>query len=434
MEQYNKIIVVTVDVLLREKLCIPYYQRPYRWQAERHVRQLLRDLFREKERPENKYRIGTVILHKDDDKTELDIVDGQQRLLTLSLVLYALDDDTHTKLLEQEFTHIDSKNNLKYNYNYIQRYLANKLDSEKESLKKFILNNCEVLKIHLSELSEAFQLFDSQNARGKDLDPGDLLKAFHLREMEGVYENEKYRIVNRWEEIIEKKKLNDILGNYLFRVRNWNRNERKYFFTKHNVNEFKGVSPSKMFREGHQYPYLNKLAASASSVYFEYNQAIVNGKWFFAYVSHYTDLVDRINDICRNDTLNSLEYSGSGRVGDRRLIKLYKNMLLVYLDKFGEDKNFEKYRSLLYRWVFMTRLEKTQIRYETILNKVQNKNHPIHWVSKWHHPEMDLMEMKLKSIGDLEKSDRNDFKHDNTNRNSIYSKLASIENKKASIL
>ena len=427
-EDKTNSVVITISELLYEQLYIPYYQRPYRWHAEKHVKQLLQDLFREKEKTANKYRIGTVILHKEDDKTELDIVDGQQRLVTLSLVLHALDDDTHTKLLEQEFLHIDSKNNLKYNYDFIQRFLANKPYEEKENLKDFILTKCEVLKIQLSELSEAFQLFDSQNARGKDLDPADLLKAYHLREMKGVYESEKHRIVNRWEETIEKKKLNDVLGNHLFRLRNWNRNEKKYFFSKNDVEEFKGVTPSSMIENGYQYPYLQRLSISASSIYFAYNQPIVNGKWFFAYVSHYTDLVDRIEEICEQNTEIRLNYSGAGRIGDKRLIKLYKNMLLVYLDKFGEDSHFKKYQKLLYRWVFITRLEQVQVRFQTILNKMVNKNNPIYWISSWLHPELDIMEMKLKSIHTLDENNkRNDFRED---ENRIYSILKNIENPK----
>lgn len=430
MDEEN--LVLTVGEILQARLSLSEYQRPYRWHAEKHVKQLLQDLNREKEKPESKYRIGTVILHKSENA--INIVDGQQRLVTLSLIIYAIDsEDKCTQLLENDFTHTDSKNNLKYNYNYIQRYLGNKTDEEKKNLKDFILNKCEVLKIQLSELSEAFQLFDSQNARGKELDPADLLKAYHLREMEGVFENEKHRIVNRWEEIIEKKKLNDVLGNYLFRIRNWSRNESKYFFTKHNVNEFKGVSPSKMLHAGWQYPYLYKLAAHSSSIFFEFNQPIVNGKWFFAYVSHYSDLVDRINDICKEDEPRSMNYEGSGRVGDRRLIKLYKNLLLVYLDKFGEDKNFKTYRSLLYRWVFITRLENTQIRYETVLKKMQNKNHPIHWISKWTHPELDIMEMKLIDADDI-KNNSNQDRKDYRDKDSIYAKLKVIEGNKQDML
>jgi len=46
----------------------------------------------------------------------------------------------------------------------------------------FLLNNCQVAVFILDEISEAFQFFDSQNARGRDLEPHDLLKAYHLRE------------------------------------------------------------------------------------------------------------------------------------------------------------------------------------------------------------------------------------------------------------
>jgi hypothetical protein len=415
------------DILI-ENLKVPYYQRPYRWTAENHVKLLLQDLIRERDKGENnKYRIGTVILHQSQGDA-LNIVDGQQRLVTLSLLLYVLGDTKHIKLLNENFDHIDSKNNLKYNYNYILKYLSNKSHDEKTSLEFFILNNCEVLKIKLLEISEAFQLFDSQNARGKSIDPADLLKAFHLREMEGVNENEKHDIVNRWEEAIDKKKLNDVLENYLFRLRKWKKNENEYFISKNNVDEFKGVTPRKMIRDGKNYPYLDSLVTNTSGIYFEYDQPIVNGKWFFDYVRHYTYIVDRVHEICNNDEKEKklfLNYFGFWRVGDKRLIKLYKNLLLVYLDKFGEDPYFEKYRKLLYRWVFITRLENSQIRFETILNKVKSQNNPIFWISKWHTPEIDIMEMKLKSIASVSKDDtRNDFR----NEQSIYMKLSALEN------
>ena len=52
--------------------------------------------------------------------------------------------------------------------------------------------------IQVGKESEAFQLFDSQNTRGRALDPHDLLKAYHLREMQ----NDKYEMeyaVTKWE-------------------------------------------------------------------------------------------------------------------------------------------------------------------------------------------------------------------------------------------
>ena len=49
-------------------------------------------------------------------------------------------------------------------------------------------------------LSEAFQLFDSQNNRGKSLEPHDLLKAYHLRKQ--YSEDEK--IVEKWEQFCRR--------------------------------------------------------------------------------------------------------------------------------------------------------------------------------------------------------------------------------------
>lgn len=62
-------------------LNIPDYQRPYTWKAK-NVIQLLDDVVRFSKYPE--YRIGTIILH--DNGNTLDIVDGQQRIITSLLI------------------------------------------------------------------------------------------------------------------------------------------------------------------------------------------------------------------------------------------------------------------------------------------------------------------------------------------------------------
>jgi uncharacterized protein with ParB-like and HNH nuclease domain len=74
--------------LLEQKLTIPEYQRPYKWQPK-HVNQLIDDIFNHRNKP--CYRLGTVVLHQDKDSesgsetSALNIVDGQQRLLNLFL-------------------------------------------------------------------------------------------------------------------------------------------------------------------------------------------------------------------------------------------------------------------------------------------------------------------------------------------------------------
>ena len=52
-----------------------------------------------------------------------DIVDGQQRLITLSLLLYYLNDQnkpSNKSLLDETVTHTVSENNIINNYNFIK--------------------------------------------------------------------------------------------------------------------------------------------------------------------------------------------------------------------------------------------------------------------------------------------------------------------------
>jgi len=70
-------------------LCVPIYQRPYKWTA-RNVIQLLDDIIDAKNSNKERYRVGTLILYKAKDKKQYDIVDGQQRTITFSLLLTAL--------------------------------------------------------------------------------------------------------------------------------------------------------------------------------------------------------------------------------------------------------------------------------------------------------------------------------------------------------
>jgi len=82
------------------KLSIPDYQRPYKWTIK-HVQQLLDDLLTHFRNQQQVYRIGTVVIHKYNEENKetkkieekLDIVDGQQRLITLSLLLYYLNNE-----------------------------------------------------------------------------------------------------------------------------------------------------------------------------------------------------------------------------------------------------------------------------------------------------------------------------------------------------
>ena len=251
----TKDIIPLKELLFLEKLKVPEYQRPYKWTVI-NVIQLLNDITAHKDKPS--YRIGTIVFHKEngEDNTlkHLNIVDGQQRLYTLTLIAIALKQQLNTKeetervlegkgdfeMLSQGVRHDISKNNLAINFKEIQREVA----SFEPDTVRFFFNNCEVVTIELNTVSEAFQFFDSQNARGKDLAPHDLLKAFHLREMENIPQFQKQKIIATWEMADENKKLEPLFAENLFRVKSWCKYKYGRYYGKNDNYLFKGIQAS----------------------------------------------------------------------------------------------------------------------------------------------------------------------------------------------
>ena len=85
--------IVRLDELFNENLTVPGYQRPYKWSLK-SVNNLISDLREIGQSDCEEYRLGTVIAYKKREDCEgresLEIVDGQQRIITLILILKAL--------------------------------------------------------------------------------------------------------------------------------------------------------------------------------------------------------------------------------------------------------------------------------------------------------------------------------------------------------
>ena len=77
---------MTLGELLETKLNLPSYQRPYRW-GRKNIEFFWHDILESAET----YDYGIIVLLKKDG--DYDIVDGQQRIVTLSLMLRALSSD-----------------------------------------------------------------------------------------------------------------------------------------------------------------------------------------------------------------------------------------------------------------------------------------------------------------------------------------------------
>jgi len=334
--------ILSVEQFLSNKhLSIPSFQRPYKW-AVTNVIQLLDDIERFKGNPS--YRIGTIVVYQ--DKIESQIVDGQQRTITFLLMLKALVElksgpsenilalDKNT--FKPSFSNDITKQNIQTNYREIKRRLA----GVGEDFILFFLKKCEVTYFVIDEVSEAFQFFDSQNARGKDLEPHDLLKAYHLREEYGENskpdEQELAKIVQDWENT-QTQKLSALFADFMFRVRGWSNGRSSRYFTKRDVWMFKGIN----IESGFQYRYvqLYKFAAGANPFPYQLDQVIINGKYFFDMVRHYHQLSvpsGQMDDKAQKimETLDS--YPERHRTGDKYVRMLFDCALLYYIDRFGE--------------------------------------------------------------------------------------------------
>lgn len=185
---------ISVGTLLAQQLRIPAYQRPYRWSPATALR-LLDDLSDAQARSDDvPYVLGAVILHEQDGW--LDVVDGQQRLLTLRMVLAVL----RSENLLPEGRGKDDPPVLQV-WRTLRHRLASLPDEEKSRLHDFIRNQCQLVRVVTDDVDEAFRVFDSQNYRGKPLAPHDLLKAHHLRAMQGESAAMQAAVVETWESV-----------------------------------------------------------------------------------------------------------------------------------------------------------------------------------------------------------------------------------------
>lgn len=85
----DKTVLSVKSLLSLTDVTIPAYQRPYKWTVK-NISELFADI--DSHLDKSAYRLGSVVFHhtESDEKNKLDIVDGQQRTLTLMLAVWAI--------------------------------------------------------------------------------------------------------------------------------------------------------------------------------------------------------------------------------------------------------------------------------------------------------------------------------------------------------
>ena len=220
---------------------IPAYQRNYTWTTSREVKQLLDDIKAVLRGERNKHFIGIIIYLErslDFSRRERSVIDGQQRLTTLFLSLYAVkelmlergmeeeakrlemqylinpydetakyklkplvsDDTVYQQIVNRDFKNIvDMKSNVWLNFEYIKNKIKNL--TERFSLNDVLLamNRLYLVCVPISNDDYPQKIFESINATGAKLTASDLIRNFMLMPIESVKQDEYYN--KYWKEL-----------------------------------------------------------------------------------------------------------------------------------------------------------------------------------------------------------------------------------------
>ena len=378
MEKRNNVNEVILIDLMNMNLKIPTYQRPYEW-TKKNVYTLLEDIL-EMYTVKKSINLGTIILYE--NKGSFDIVDGQQRLITLSLLLRVMSDRSDFKLLNEKIlcTSI-SMPNIKENYKSIIDYKNRLVEYDKIDINDFINYLETKVSFYLlcaETTEESFQLFDGRNTKYKDLSPVDLLKAYHLGAMTNYSIEEKKKLLLDWNKNINSEfsidksvnKIDYLYNNVLFRIYNWGLNKVANEFTKNDIFLYKG------YKKSNCYNYVNFYRSSNQEL-FQINKPFKEGESFFKMTNYYIKKYEKIieeYDVKRiigediyYDYYHQIKYTNN----------LYYNALLLYKDRFGKSRNniYDKTISdYIFKWSYTHRINNKYVKFSSINYYVLHTN------------------------------------------------------------
>jgi len=312
--------------ILRLPLTIPNYQRIYCWE-ENNVKCLLEDVFEHiSANGKTPYRLGTIILHSHDGK--YDVIDGQQRLVTLALLLS--ETGVKTSLLNEKFSSQLSQEYVAYNKHIIHEYVHRHLSICYNVDRLLNLLEFSVLVLQNTSIDLAYTFFSNQNSRGVALTDYDLLKAHHLRYIPSNAEQQSRRAAELWNRMIEdgrdEKERSDIpdyvrtLDTYIYRLRKWMRK-----------NECEDSTDNyRIKREYEAAPVMDEIPPFGERFYF--SEPIQGGMHFFSFVEQHLNKFRQFSKTEEYTILHSTMQGGS----DQWYRDVVESVLFCYFLKFGE--------------------------------------------------------------------------------------------------
>ncbi|MBK9300651.1 MAG: DUF262 domain-containing protein [Bacteroidetes bacterium] len=352
---------------LGSTVVIPDYQRPYVWGKEKSE-ELLIDLdeYFLKENKTSNYYLGSILLWRNTKDKTFEIIDGQQRITTILLMKYCIEET------------LDVKHNIKFNSHLSFRKIretASYFESQISTIKKLdsidFLNKVEFTVIFTTSEDESFTFFDTQNTRGVKLSATDFLKAYHLRAIEspqlqeiGAKTWERAQSINKDGTFMEQ-----LFEKMLWRARNWRgKNCRLLFDTDKQIRPSFQKKTFK-FQEEDCYPifqnrlnkgiektiwgengkpinyFLSTREEDSKNLPFHIRQPIYKGIHFFKYTEKYCAIYLLLfkSDTVNLEINNLKDFYNKVYTPDMSeyLRDFMQLCLITYYDSFGSDRIFE---------------------------------------------------------------------------------------------
>ncbi len=349
------------SIIKNKDLKVPIHQRPYSWEQD-NVEALLNDI--KLNFNEDEYFLGTIVLTENGSINE--IVDGQQRITTVSLLYACIRDlfsedkdseDIQTKYLssydirtkdylpklelsqqDNDFYRelvINKNNSVKtqrgsnekiqsaYNFinDYIKRVLSNNNDDENVLIdwKDFIDEKLKVVTISVPTDTNAFTIFETLNDRGLALAQIDLLKNY----LYSKANNRLDEVQKSWLELMSKIESEDegLLLTYIKHY--WFTN---YYFVRERNNElFKSIK--------------SDIKTSTAVTTFV-NNLKNDVDLYLAIINHNSSLWDGYDNVCKQH-IETLNYFN---------LEQYRPLVFSILKKFTPEE-VKKSLKLIVSWL-----------------------------------------------------------------------------------
>jgi Protein of unknown function DUF262/Protein of unknown function (DUF1524) len=243
---------------------IPAYQRPYAWTTEQ-AGELISDILDAVEAQPNvpvtemdPYFLGSIVLIKHPDHPDAQVVDGQQRLTTLTILLAALRDLSEGNLQVQldkrvreagdvlsntkdryrlttrerdaeffqarvqsqgatlsistVFSDSDPRKRIAENTILLRDRLSEMTSDERQRFAQYLMLRCYMVMVSASDEEAAYRIFSVMNARGLDLSPTDILKAQVIGAIESADRDEYTETWEAIEEQLGRERFAELFG------------------------------------------------------------------------------------------------------------------------------------------------------------------------------------------------------------------------------